>query len=161
LEQSRHLSLRADPENCAKASRERDSFDGAEGDAAFGGACILCVATLDCQFRLLLYAWEGVHGVEEMSLLTWVFYECVKGVGLGGDILNSNLEAMESSGFRELDLIHEVMSEISMTIPLLAAKHTSTWEMKWRLLLDKVAQSAASPWRSISLAVQKEATTFF
>lgn len=51
-------------------------------------------------------------------------------------------------------------AKFSLTIPSEAAKKAKMWLMKWRSLSESLTQSAISEPRSISSAVQKEASAF-
>ena len=74
------------------------------------------------------------------------------------DVLDSNLKAVEAAGFRRCDFVAKLLLRFSLTMPSDAAKKARTCEMKWRLLSVRRSQSVVSVLRSISLAVQNEAS---
>ena len=78
------------------------------------------------------------------------------------DVFACNLEAIEALGFAlgAVTSVVKLLLRFSLAILSEAAKNARTWEMKWRLVSDSLTQSERSAERSISSAVQKEASAF-
>lgn len=85
-----------------------------EGHHALGEAGELRVTPSKRPPCLSAHARHGLHRVEKMSLLCWVFHVSVdkQAVHLAVYVLDRDLEAVEATGLRELDLAAEVACQI-------------------------------------------------
>mmetsp|Transcript_6944 Transcript_6944/g.16721 ORF Transcript_6944/g.16721 Transcript_6944/m.16721 type:complete len:243 (-) Transcript_6944:176-904(-) len=112
--QARHEPPFLEPENGTEASGKEDSLDDAKGDAPLGETGHVRVAPLECPLRLLLHARNGIDRVQETHLLAVVLDIGVdqQGVGLGVDVLDGDLESVETSSLRRLKLSHEILGQI-------------------------------------------------
>ena len=109
-----HEAALLEPEDGAEGTREEDALDGGEGDAALGEGGIVALAPLEGPAGLALDAGDGLDGVEEVLLLLDVLDVGVdeEGVGLGVDVLDGDLEAVEAAGLGALDLGGEVGGQV-------------------------------------------------
>ena len=76
------------------------------------------------------------------------------------DVLVGDLKAVESSGFRKLDLCGKVAAKIFIDDAIRCRKKARTWDMKCCTIGESLFQSVVSAERSISSAVQKDASVF-
>ena len=76
------------------------------------------------------------------------------------DVLDGNLEAIKASGFRQHDFCGKVAAEIFVNNAVRCRKKARTWDMKCCSVDKSLFQSAVSAERSISSAVQKDASAF-
>jgi len=76
------------------------------------------------------------------------------------DVLDGNLKAVEALGFRRCEFHCKIAAKVlvALTMPSDATKKARTCEMKWHSLSVRRFQSVVSVLRSISSAVQNEAS---
>jgi hypothetical protein len=75
-------------------------------------------------------------------------------------IFNRDLEAVGASGFRQRDLCGKDSAEVLVDNAIRCCKKARMWEIKCCYVVESLFQSAASAERSISSAVQKDASAF-
>lgn len=85
-----------------------------EGHQALGEAGELRVTPSKRPPCLSAHARHGLHRVEKVSLLCWVFHVSVdkQAVHLAVYVFDRDLEAVEATGLRELDLAAEVARQV-------------------------------------------------
>ena len=112
--EAREEAALLEPEDRAEGPREEDALDGGEGHAPLGEGGVIPLAPLQGPAGLLLDAGDGLDGVEEVVLLVRVLDVRVdeEGVGLGVDVLDGDLEAVEAPGLGALDLGGEVGGQV-------------------------------------------------
>jgi len=108
-----HQPALLEPKYRAEAAGEEDSLDAGEGDEALGegvGGVDPAQGPLD----LLGDAGDGVHGTEQAILFSGIFDVGFQeeAVHLGVDVLDGDLEAVESTGLGGLDFLHEAGGEV-------------------------------------------------
>ena len=88
-------------EDDTEGTREEDAFDRGECNHAFGKACSGGVTPFEGPLCFLLNAGYGFDRLTEVCFLHRVLDVCVdeERVRLTVDVLNDNLEAVETSGF--------------------------------------------------------------
>mmetsp|Transcript_139763 Transcript_139763/g.197928 ORF Transcript_139763/g.197928 Transcript_139763/m.197928 type:complete len:203 (+) Transcript_139763:437-1045(+) len=108
-----HQATLLEPEDCAEGSTEEHALHCSKGNKALGKAR-LAVHPLHCPVCLLTHRWHGVDSIEEVLPLFWVLDVLLnqKGVGLRVDVLHCDLEAIEGTGFRNLNLRRELRRKV-------------------------------------------------
>jgi len=108
-----HQTALLEPEYRAEAAGEEDSLDAGEGDDALGER-VGGVDPAQGPLCLLGDAGDGVYGTEQVVLFGGVFDVGFQeeAVHLGVDVLDGDLEAVESTGLGDLDFLHEAGGEV-------------------------------------------------
>jgi hypothetical protein len=121
---ARHQAALLQPEDGAEGPGKEDPLHHAEGDAPLGEARHVWVAPLEGPTGLPLDGGDGVDGVEEADLLLVVLDVGVnqERVRFRVDVLDGNLEAVETPGLGALDLRHEVLGEVLVHDPVRCGK---------------------------------------
>ena len=101
------------PEDCTEASGEEDTLDGRKGNQALGVA-VSAVDPFNGPLSFFFYGRNVRDCFEEEVLLISVLAEGVDEdrVGLAVDVLHHHLEAVEASGFGNLDFGAKTLGEI-------------------------------------------------
>jgi hypothetical protein len=102
ITEARHQTMLFEPEDGTKRSQEEYAFDGSEGNHAFSKTGSSRVAPSERPLRFPLDAWYSLNCLEEVHLLDGVFNVSVdeEAVCLAVDVFDSDLKAIEASGFR-------------------------------------------------------------
>ena len=112
--QTWHKTSLLEPEDGSETSGEENPFNGSVGDDAFSIGCLVGGDPVQGPFGLLLHSGDGLDGVEESFLLSRVPDVRIdeKTVHLAVDVLDGDLEAVETTSFRDLHFLHEPFHEI-------------------------------------------------
>mmetsp|Transcript_101880 Transcript_101880/g.265950 ORF Transcript_101880/g.265950 Transcript_101880/m.265950 type:complete len:406 (+) Transcript_101880:274-1491(+) len=111
--QARHQAALLQPIDGAERATEEDALDASEGHDALCEAALV-VHPLDSPLCLLLDSGHGVDGVEDLVLLHRVLDVLLdeQRVRLRVDVLHGDLEAVEASRLRDLDLARETRGQV-------------------------------------------------
>lgn len=112
--ESGHETSLLEPEDGAERSGEKNAFDGREGDETFGERSPARVAPSQCPRRFVSDARHGVYGVQQRILFLGVANVGVdeERVDLGVDVLDGDLEAVETPGLWPLDFGRKVRRQV-------------------------------------------------
>lgn len=109
----RHDSSLLQPENGAKASAEKYTFDAGESHQPFskGGGTI---DPLKGPISFFLDTFYMALSLQKQNLLLFVLYECIdkQTVCLRVNVLHHDLKPIETPCFRNLNFINELLGEI-------------------------------------------------
>lgn len=108
-----HEAALFQPVDGAEGAGEEDTFNAGKGDEALGKT-LGRVDPFDGPVGLLGHDRDGFHRMEETVLLNWVLDVALQeeGVHFRVDVFNGNLEAVESTGFWDLDFLHEAYAQV-------------------------------------------------
>ena len=112
--QTGHHTSFLQPEDGGEGPGKEDTFDGGERDQSFTEQGIGVLDPSKGPFGLLADFWDGVDGVEQELAFLGVLDVGVdqQGVGFGVDVLDCDLEPVETLGLRDLDLGGEVLDQV-------------------------------------------------
>lgn len=112
--ESWHQSPLLKPENGGKTSREENSFNRSKCNNSLCIGCVVGVDPTKSPLSFLLDGGECLYGIEEVVALLPVLDVGVdqEAVHLAVDVLHHDLEPVETSGFWNLNLLHEPLDQI-------------------------------------------------
>lgn len=112
--QTGHEATLLEPEDGGKGTAEEDTLDSSEGNQTLGKGRVLVLDPSNGPVSLLSDAGNGINSVEEVGSLGRLLDVGVneQGIGLGVNVLHHDLESVEASSLRDLDLAAEPLNKV-------------------------------------------------